>query len=43
MLQESRSYPKHLAQNEMSKVRFNKKIATLNKQSKSKGVTFELD
>ena len=36
---QARSYPKHLAQKEMSKVRFNKKISNT-KQSKSKGVTF---
>ena len=36
---QARSYPKHLAQKEMSKVRFNKENSNT-KQSKSKGVTF---
>ena len=36
---QARSYPKHLAQKEMSKVRFNKENINT-KRSKSKGVTF---
>ena len=36
---QARSYPKHLAEKEMNKVRFNKENSNT-KQSKSKGVTF---